>query len=60
MTQFEAIEQQPFENMSKRRLLENMTPLQLRELRVELLCKLSETESDIHQINSVLEEKGYE
>ena len=54
------MELQNFEGMSKRKLLESMTPLQLREIRVELLCKLSETESDIHQINSVLEEKGYE
>ena len=52
-------EQQPhFENMSKRKLLETMTPSELRELRVELLCKLSETESDVHLINSVLEVKG--
>ena len=54
------MELQNFEGMSKRNLLETMTPLQLRELRVELLCKLSETESDVHLINSVLEVKGYE
>lgn len=54
-------EQQPhFDGMSKRRLLESMTPLQLRELRVEHLIKLSEHESDVHLINSVLEVKGYE
>ena len=55
-----AIGQEPFENMSKRNLLETMTPIQLRELRVELLIKLSEAESDVHLINSILEDKGCE
>ena len=54
------MELQNFEGMSKRNLLETMTPLQLRELRVELLIKLSEAESDVHLINSILEDKGCE
>ena len=54
------MELQNFEGMSKRKLLESMTPTQLRELRVELLIKLSEAESDVHLINSILEVKGYE
>ena len=54
------MEQPHFEGMSKRNLLETMTPLQLRELRAELLIKLSEAESDVHLINSVLEERGLE
>ena len=54
------MELQNFDGMSKRNLLETMTPIQLRELRVELLIKLSEAESDVHLINSILEVKGYE
>lgn len=54
------MELQNFEGMSKRNLLETMTPTQLRELRAELLIKLSEAELEVHLINSVLEEKGYE
>ena len=54
------MELQNFEGMSKRNLLETMTPLQLREIRVELLCKLSELESEVHLINSVLEDRGCE
>lgn len=56
----EAAGQQSIDGMSRRNLLEGMTPEQLRELRVELLHKLSEAELDVHLINSVLEEKGCE
>ena len=52
--------EQHLEGMSKRNLLETMTPLQLRELRAELLIKLSEAELDVHLINSILEENGDE
>ena len=51
---------QSSEGMSKRNLLETMTPTQLRELRAELLIKLNEAESGVHLINRILEDKGCE
>ena len=51
---------QASEGMSKRNLLETMTPTQLRELRAELLIKLNEAESGVHLINRILEDKGCE
>ena len=51
---------QSSEGMSKRNLLETMTPTQLRELRAELLIQLNEAESGVHLINSILEDKGCE
>ena len=49
-----------FEGMSEREMFETMTPAELRELRADLLIKLSEAEWGVHLINSILEENGDE
>lgn len=54
------MEQLQFDGMERRTLLEAQSPEQLRELRVNLLMRLSELESEVHLINDVLEGMGYE
>ena len=49
-----------FHGTKERGVLDRLSLMQLRELRVDLLMKISEYESAVHSINDILEARGFE